>query len=118
MLIIPIFAIAAEVDKNAGGCVAVVMWKEQNGKPVSKQLNAVRNKYDPSVELALNKGNKACSTPQGVSIDCLKTKLSQSEMDLFMGYIEARRGLRAPQDPNKLPNDETLAVIYCSAFVR
>ena len=118
MLLCPIFVIASEADKDAGGCVAVVMWKEQNGKPVSKQLDAVRNKYSSSVESAMKKGGQLCSAPQGVSIDCLKNKLSPSEFDLYMGYIDARRYVRGPQDPSRLPNDETLTLAHCSTFMR
>ena len=105
-------------DKNIGACVAVVNWREQTGKPVSKELIAVRNKYGNRVQSVIQQAG-ACANSQGsLSPDCLKKKLSPADFSLFDGFDDGIQGVKAPQDPKKLPNYEMLSLAYCAPLMR
>lgn len=105
-------------DKNIGACVAVVNWREQNGKPVSKELIAVRNKYGSRVQSVIQQAGACANSQGGLSSDCLKKKLSPADFSLFDGFDDGIQGVKAPQDPKKLPNYEVLSLAYCAPLMK
>jgi hypothetical protein len=114
----PILVMAGKEDLNQGGCYAIVTWRVQNDKPTSKELLNLGSKYATRVQSVVKQAG-ACQTPQGnLSPDCLRTKLSASDYDLFDGFLRGMNGANLPQDPSKLPNHEVLSTMFCASLLK
>lgn len=108
----------SEIDKNIGGCSAVVNWLENKNKQVSTEMRAIRNKYQSRVDSVMSKAETCKNNQGGLNPDCVKKTLSPQDYSLLLGFMNAVGAVRAPQDPNKLPNYELVTFAYCGPLMK
>ena len=105
---------ATEHFKNIGGCLAVIGWNSQNGKPLSPELRALLVKYKPFADAAYSRAEVCHDHPD---LSCRQQTLSPQDNGLMDQGINTLAFLRQPQSPNTRPYYETAIVEFCTPLM-
>ena len=105
------------MNRDIGACVFTVKWNIDNGKSVSSELQAVREKYlQRSISVITNATN-LCTVNGNIDPQCAKRNLSPQDYALLDGAVMAMNFLKSPQNPNTLPNHELANAAYCGPLM-